>query len=417
MNNNFNYNIDFVFIITPHILLKHNNYLYQNIKLDNYFIETLIFDHTDPLNVQKNYFFTLQKILKVAIIRKYSNIMVIQSDILFKNNWNTILNSILNIELNVCENDFSLIWLQSSQEYFTDYQLHEISNKQYYRFNLTHDKNNKITATHGNDGLIISSNIFVKLYGYIKQILNNNSNNDDFDNILSTVCLSTNSFIIYPNILINIKKIEPLYSAIYKIVVNKEKKYIMSNNHKYLNSVLKNLVIQTCNMSIINNFKGSDNISELTQLKELTTHEIIDEIEDENLLKLYNDFIIPYKLVNTIYNPNHFNVYYNFNKEVMEHFDWLFYKYYYDDLINNDVISNFEDAMCHYLNYGYKELRFICLDEYLYDKNDGELEENIKQLDINIFYEKHKHEIDIRHLTKKPIIYYIKYLFNHISVM
>lgn len=417
MNNNFNYNIDFVFIITPHILLKHNNYLYQNIKLDNYFVETLIFDHTDPLNAQKNYFFTLQKILKVAMIRKYSNIMVIQSDILFKNNWNTILNSILNIELNVCENDFSLIWLQSNQEYFTDYQLHEISNKQYYRFNLTYDKNNKITATYGNDGLIISSNIFVKLYGHIKQVLNNSNSNDDFDNILSTVCLSTNSFVIYPNILINIKKIEPLYSAIYKIVVNKEKKYIMSNNHKYLNSVLKNLVIQTCNMSIINNFKGSDNISELTQLKELTTHEIIDEIDDENLLKMYNDFIIPYKLINTIYNPNHFNVYYNFNKEVMEHFDWLFYKYYYDDLINNDVISNFEDAMCHYLNHGYKELRFICLDEYLYDKNDGELEENIKQLDINIFYEKYKDEIDIRNLTKKPIIYYIKYLFSHITVM
>ena len=77
------YNIDCVFIITPHILINHNNYLYQNIKYDNYFIELLIYDHTDPLNYKKNYFFTLQKILKISIVRKYKNIMVLQSDILF----------------------------------------------------------------------------------------------------------------------------------------------------------------------------------------------------------------------------------------------------------------------------------------------------------------------------------------------
>jgi hypothetical protein len=414
MNNNFN--IDFIFIITPHILFKHNNYLYQNIKNDNYFMETLIYDYAEPLNYKKNYLFTLQKILKIAIIRKYNNIMVLQSDILFKSNWFGILNSILNIELNLKNNDCGIIWLQSKQEYFTDYQLNEISNKQYYRFNLTQDKNNNVTFTHGNDGIIISNNIYIKLYYNIKQILKMDDI-ESINNVFSYVCANTNSFVIYPNLIISTKSVEPLYSIVYKIIVNKEKKYIMSSNHKYLNPILKNLMIQTCNTSLINNLNSCNGITELSQLKDLTTNDIVEEIEDDEMVKIYNDYIIPYKSISGIYNPNHFNIYYNFNKEIIEHFDWIFYKYYYDDLINNDTIANFEDSMCHYLTHGYKELRFICLDEYLYDKNDSELEEFVKQFDAVDFYEINKKEIDIRNLSKKPIIYYIKYVYQHINAI
>ena len=416
MNNNLNYNIDFVFIITPHILLKHNNYLYQNIKNDNYFIETLIYDHTDPLNEQKNYYFTLQKILKIAILRKYTNIMIIRSDILFKNNWLNILNSILNTELRIINNNFSLIWLQSEQEYFTDYQLNEINNKQYYRFNLTHDKNNNMTSTYGTNGIIISENIYIKLYYHIKQTLESN-NISDFNNILSSVCNNSNSFIIYPNLIINIEKIEPLYFIACKLLLNKEKKNLVSNNYNFLNPVLKTLVIETNNIQLINNLK--DNISDLNYLKQFTDQEIIDEIEEknENLVKIYNDYIIPYKLCNNIYNPNHFNIYHSFNKDIINHFDWIFYKYYYDDLINNDTILNFDDAMTHYLNNGYKELRFICIDEYLYDKHDSELNEQIKQIDIELIYQQNKKQIDEKNLSKKPIIYYIKYIYNHISIV
>jgi hypothetical protein len=414
MNSGLNYKIDFVFIITPHILLKHNNYLYQNIKMDNYFIETLIYDYSDPLNNLKNYYFTLQKILKIAILRKYNNIMILHSDILFKNNWMNILNSLINTELGIIKNDFSVIWLQSEQEYFTDYQLNEISYKQYYTFNLINDKNNNMTTTFGNDGLIISEKVYMKLYNQIKKNLLSNDINE-LKLILSYTCTNTNSFILYPNILINIKKIEPLCLEVNKIILNKEKKYIASTNHKYLNPILKNLVIQTCNISL--NSSKNDIINDLNNLKELTSQDIIDEINDENLLKLYNDFIIPYKILNYIYNPNHFNIYYNFNKEIIDHFDWLFYKYYYDDIINNDLINSYEDTMCHYLNYGYKELRYICIDEYLYDKNDNELEQNIKAINIQIFYEENKEKIDNKNLSKKPILYYVKYMYDHIAII
>ena len=422
MNVKLNYNIDFVFVITPHILLKHNNYLYQNLKIDNYFIETQIYDHTDPLNVEKNYYFTLQKILKIAILRKYNNIMVIQSDILFKNNWMNILNSILTTELGIINDNFGVIWLQSEQEYFTDYQLNEITHKQYYRFNLTYDRNNNNTVTCGNDGLIISHNVYGKLYSQIKHILHNIPSHSETNletsltNVLSNICFNTNSFIIYPNLIINTKKLEPLCQTVQKILLNKEKKYVNNNNFNYLNSDLKKIVTETYNASIINKDNNS-NIDDLNYLKELTNKDVIDELYDENLLKIYTDYIVPYKIMNNIYNPNHFNVYYSFNKDVMSHFDWLFYKHYYDDLINNDAINSFEDAMYHYISYGYRELRFICIDEYLYDKNDNELEENIKLIDINSFYKINKTEIDEKYLSKKPIIYYIKYVYNHITVV
>jgi hypothetical protein len=438
-NNYLKYNIDCVFIITPHILMKHNNYLYQNIKYDNYFIELLIYDHTDPLNYEKNYFFTLQKILKISIIRKYKNIMVLQSDILFKNNWNTILNEILNCEFKNDEINFGLIWLQSEQTHFTDYQFSEIQNKQFYRFNLLNDENK--TITRGNGCLIIFENIYIKLYKKIKNTfckMNNSeikskitlnydnvfsqikemSHNDFFDNILSETCLNTDSFIIYPNIVIKIKKIEQLYVEICKILINNEKKNVTFKNYDFLNTELKKLIDDNQKTSSLCELKISDKTSELIFLRDFVNLSILNQLEDDNLIKLYNDYVMPYKLLNSTYNPNHFNVYYNFNKKINDHFDWVFYKYYYDDLINNELISNYDDSMNHYLNFGYKEHRYICLDEYLYDKNDTELNDIISQVNLEKFYEENKIEIDKRSLTKQPIIYYIKYMVNsHITVI
>ena len=57
MNTYLNCKIDFAFIITSNILLKHNNYLNQNIKIDNYFMELSIYDHNEPLNFLKNYYY------------------------------------------------------------------------------------------------------------------------------------------------------------------------------------------------------------------------------------------------------------------------------------------------------------------------------------------------------------------------
>ena len=410
-----NFNIDIVFIITHHILLKHNNYIYQNIKNNNYFIEIMIYDYSDPLNNIKNYYFTLQKILKIAILRKYKNIMVLQSDILLKNDWINSLNTIINNELGVINNNFSIIWLQSEQQYFTDFQLNEINNKQYYRFNLIDSKNDKMTLTYGNDGLIISDKIYIKLYNQIKEKINS-VNIEDINTIISYSCINTDSFIIYPNLIINIKKIEPLYNTVYNILLTKKKNYIESNNYKYLNLALKDLLIKNNDITLINNL-NIDYINNFYKLKELINQDIINDINDEELIRVYNDYIIPCKLLTSIYNPNHFNIYYNFNKEPLDHFDWLFYKYYYDDLINNDIINNYQDAIYHYLNFGYKEHRFICIEEYLYDKNDNELEQNIKLLNTELFYKDNKTEIDERNLLQYPILYYIKYLYNHINII
>ena len=141
MNTYLNHKLDFVFIITPNILLKHNNYLYQNIKTDNYFMEILIYDYNDPLNSIKNYFFTIKKILKIAIMRKYTNIMILHSDILLKNDWINIVNDLIDKEIQINKNNFGMIWLESEQQYFTDYQLNEVNTKRYYTHNLTNYDN------------------------------------------------------------------------------------------------------------------------------------------------------------------------------------------------------------------------------------------------------------------------------------
>ena len=131
MNSYLNHKLDFVFIITPNLSLKHNNYLYQNIKTDNYFMETLIYDYGDPLNNIKNYFFTIKKILKISIMRKYVNIMILHSNILLKNDWIKTINDLIDKEIQINKNNFGIIWLESEQQYFTDYQLNEINTKKY----------------------------------------------------------------------------------------------------------------------------------------------------------------------------------------------------------------------------------------------------------------------------------------------
>jgi hypothetical protein len=192
----------------------------------------------------------------------------------------------------------------------------------------------------------------------------------------------------------------------------------MFKNYDFLNEELKKLINNKQKISLVSELKISEKSSEIIFLRDFVNLNILNQLEDDKLIKLYNDYIVPYKLLNSTYNPNHFNVYYNFNKKINDHFDWFFYKYYYDDLINNELISTYDDSMNHYLNFGYKEHRYICLDEYLYDKNSMEINDTIKQINIEKFYEENKIEIDERNLTKQPIIYYIKYFVNsHITVI
>jgi hypothetical protein len=133
------------------------------------------------------------------------------------------------------------------------------------------------------------------------------------------------------------------------------------------------------------------------------------------MIDIYHDYWITYLETNVIYNPNHFNVYLCFTKELNQHFNWIFYKYFYDDLINNPLISSNEDAINHYINHGYKELRYVCLNEYLYDKNDSELESLIHSLDINKYKEKNILAIEEKNLLIMPVIYLIRYDYNNIE--
>lgn len=413
MNTYLNCKIDFAFIITSNILLKHNNYLNQNIKIDNYFMELSIYDHNEPLNFLKNYYYTIKKILKIAIMRRYNNILILYSNVLLKNDWIQVLNNVINNELQINKNNFGTIWLQSEQKYFTDYQLNEINTKQYYTHNIIKDNVNNLTLTCGHDAVIMSKKIYFNLYKLIsEQLLTNNI--DDLKSTISYACLNTNSYIIYPNILVNIDNLKPLYNSLYKLKSSKEKK-IQQPNFKYTNVKLRALLMQShiSNTNITENINGTFNLEEF---KNMCSQEYIDSITDPYQSELFNNYIQPYISKNYIYNPNHFNMYINFNKELIEHFDWEFYKLFYEDLVKNDTITSYEDAMTHYINFGYKELRYICLDEYLYDKLDSELEYNIKLLNTNDYYNKNKEEIDAKGLTIKPIIYYINHEYENKSI-
>jgi hypothetical protein len=407
MNTYLNHKLDFVFIITPNILLKHNNYLYQNIKTDNYFMEILIYDYNDPLNNVKNYFFTIKKILKIAIMRKYTNIMILHSDILLKNDWINVVNDLIEKEIQINKNNFGMIWLESEQNYFTDYQLNEINTKKYYTHNLTNNENNKLTITYGNHGMIISKKVFFNLYKLINENIDTTDPND-LKECFSYACYNVNSYIVYPNILISIDKLKPLYNELEKIKNSKATK-ISYGKTSLLNQRLKSLIYNSTKT------KQTDvsNIVDFDEMRKMVTDDIISELHGADLLKIYNDYLVPYLKQNLIYNPNYFNVYFNFTKEILQHFDWVFYKYFYDDTVNNDKIETYEDTITHYLFYGYRELRYICIDEYLYDKNDSELEVNIKSLQIDSYYDSNKEEIDKHNLTIRPIIYYIKYDYEN----
>lgn len=401
MNSELNNKLDFVFTITPNALLKHNNYIYQKMKTDNCFVEILIYDYNDPLNSVKNYFFTIKKILKIAILRKYTNIMIIYSNILLRNDWIKIVNEIIEKESQT--NNLGLIWLDSEQHYFTKDQLDEINTKQYYTHKLTCNDDNKLTITYGTNGLIISKNIFLDLYKLINENLNSN-NLDSLNECLSYACSNTNSYIIYPNVLITIDKLKPLYNQLEKIKKSKETKLNYSrmnaNNMYFKNLMHKSKSSEESNTSDIISFDT---------IKKMITNDVISELQTSNFKKILNDFLIPFLNYNSIYNPNYFNVYFNFTKEVLQHFDWIFYKYFYEDSITNERLESYEDSVSHYLLHGYKELRYFCIDDYLYDKNDAELEINIKLLNIEEYYNENKDKIDQHNLSIKPIIYYIKY--------
>jgi hypothetical protein len=409
MDTYLNHKLDFVFIITPNILLKHNNYLNQNIKTDNYFMEILIYDYNDPLNNVKNYFFTIKKILKISIMRKYTNIMILHSEILLKNDWIKNLNDLIEKEIQINKNNFGMIWLESEQFYFTDYQLNEINTKQYYTHNLTTNENSKLSITYGNNGMVISKKVFFNLYRLINENLDTSDPND-LKECFSYACYNVNSYIIYPNVLINIDKLKPLYNELEKIKNSKETKMSFSKT-SIINQRLKTLIYN----STKNKQTDTTNIIDLDELKKMISDNIISELHDIELLKVHNDYVIPYLKQKLIYNPNYFNVYFNFTKEILQHFDWIFYKYFYEDTLGDENIGSYEDSITHYLFYGYKELRYICIDEYLYDKNDSELEANIKSLQVESYYESNKEEIDKQKLSIRPVIYYIKYDYENKS--
>lgn len=350
-----NNKLDFIFIITPNINIKHNNYLYHNIKIDNYYIETLIYDDNKPLDYIRNYYFTIKKILKIAIMRKYSNIMILHSNILLKNDWLNSINSLYEKEIN--DNNFGIIWLESTQNNYTEQQLDEIKQKQYY----THDLSvidNKVTFTYGNNGFILSKKIFYNLYKLISENLKI-ENIDRLKESFSCACANINGFILQPNVVIELEKIR-----------------------KYIDDITK-----MNDKTLIDYSKVSSKKNE--QL--------------DNYIEIYKN------ISNLSYNPEHFCSYKNFSCNITQYFDWIFYKYFYEDTIDNESINSHCDAIAHYVSIGYKELRYVCLDEYLYDKHDEELNQKIKQLNVQSYYEQNKQKIDEKKLQLRPIIYYIKY--------
>ena len=406
MNSYLNYKLDSVFIITSNYLFKHNTYLYQNIKTDNYFIQILIYDFNDPLNKVKNYFFTLKKILKIAIIRKYSNIMILSDDILFKSDWIVSLNDLINSEINIRKNTFGAIWLESNQKYFTDKQFDEMKYKKYYTHNLININENKYTVTNGKNAIILSKKIFSVLYKYI----NNKLKSNDISNIESCFSyasseLNLDSYVLYPNIIINMDKIKPLCLEINKLFFEKNNNLVIPNSNFKSSYGKQNTIISDLNDIIKIKF-DVDNI-------------ILKNISDLKIIELYYDFVAPYIASDLLYNPNYFNVYFNFNEKISKYFDWIFYKYFYDDLICSNQIQSHNDAIIHYIYYGYKELRYICVDEYVYDKNNKDLELNIKVFNEEFYYKSNKKPIDDYGLSIKPIIYYIKYDYeqNHIKTI
>jgi hypothetical protein len=370
-------------------------------------MEILIYDYNDPLNSIKNYFFTIKKILKIAIMRKYTNIMILHSDILLKNDWVNIVNDLIDKEIQINKNNFGMIWLESEQQYFTDYQLNEINTKKYYTHNLTNNENNKLTITYGNHGMIISKKIFFNLYKLINENLDTSDPND-LKECFSYSCYNVNSYIIYPNILMSVDKIKPLYNELKKIKSSKET-IISYGKTSILTQRLKSLIYNSTKT------KQSDvsNVVDFDELRKMVTDDMLSELHGDDLLKIYNDYLVPYLKLNLIYNPNYFNVYFNFTKEILQHFDWVFYKYFYEDTAIDDKIDTYEDSITHYLFYGYRELRYICIDEYLYDKNDSELEVNIKSLQVDSYYESNKEEIDKHNLSIRPVIYYIKHDYEN----
>jgi hypothetical protein len=372
-------------------------------------MEFLIYDYNDPLNNIKNYFFTVKKILKIAIMRKYTNIMILHSNILLKNDWIKNINDLIDKEIQINKNNFGIIWLESDQQYFTDYQFNEINTKKYYTHNLTNNNNNKLTITYGNNGMVISKKVFFNLYKLISENLDSIDEND-LKECFSYACYNINSYIIYPNVLIAIDKLKPLYNELKKIKNSKEKKNSY-NKTPIINQRLKNLIYNSIKSKQTDDTDMSE-IIDFDELKKMINDDIINELHLSDLLKIHNDYLVPFFKQNLIYNPNYFNVYFNFTKEILQHFDWGFYKYFYEDTSKNDKLDTYEDLITHYLFYGHKELRYICIDEYLYDKNDSELEINIKTLNVDDYYITNKDVIDKHNLSKRPIIYYIKYEYD-----
>ena len=219
-------------------------------------------------------------------------------------------------------------------------------------------------------------------------------------------------------------KIKPLYIELLKHKIMKEKKYINPNNKiRTLINLINNPCINEDAFSkdiIANQYKqlNMSNISaiDINEIKSLVNQNILDEIYNQEYIDMYNNYVSTYNNEHSIYNPNKFNIYYSFYKGVNEHFDWCFYKYFYEDTVENNIINSHEDAITHYLMHGYKELRYICLDEYLYDKNDKELEQNIKTLVISDYYAENKKDVDAKKLSKIPIIHYIKYKYENKSI-
>jgi hypothetical protein len=226
------------------------------------------------------------------------------------------------------------------------------NNKQYIKINQN-DNPIKLIEHLGYDGLIISTNIFIDLYKLINEALEMNKTPDELKIMLYYAANKLPSYILVPPVLINIE-------------------HIMSSCYD-----------TKC-------------------------------FADLKLKYIYDNYWKTFSKTTLTYNPNHFNLYPCLNKNLIRNFDWVFYKHFYDDLINNDLIESYKDAIIHYIKYGYNELRYICMAEYLYDKNDSELETLIQSLDIQQYEEKNKSAIEEKNLSKMPIIFLICYDYKQI---
>lgn len=420
MNSYLNHNLDIIFIITPNILLKHNNYLYQNIKTNNYFMEILIYDYKDPMNEIKNIFFTIKKILKISIMRKYTNIMILQSNIIFKQNWTDIINNLIEFESNISTGKYGMIWLGLN---LFEKNIFFSSEKQYIRIDNITKLNHINSLTNHDDlfvnivnkleynGLIMSKNIFYNLYKLINIALETNATIDELEKTLYDASKNLPSYVLCPSVLINMNELTPLYMKICKTNTS----YDMLNMLNMLNiSNISNkfTIMYKSFLSEKQNSNSVDSNVIITNSNVIITKEILETSIDQKLKYIYDNYWITFMKTSMNYNLNHFNIYPYMTKDLNQHFNWVFYKYFYDDLINNPLIISNDDAINHYITNGYKELRYICLAEYLYDKNDSELESLINSFDVNKYKEKNMQAIKEKNLLIMPVIFLIRYDYN-----